>query len=91
MLQNFARAIETRRAAGQTVKSTLVSIDKTEIVDARVVGRDGSLTIRFAAKMISATLDAAGTVIEGSELPWRIISTPGPFRALSAPAIPTGC
>ncbi len=67
VLQNFARAIEARRAAGQTMKSTLVSIDKAEIVDARVVGRDASVTIRFAAKMISATLDSAGTVIEGSD------------------------
>lgn len=67
VLQNFARAIESRRAAGQTMKTTLVSIDKTEIVDARVVGGDASVSVRIAAKMISATLDSAGTVVEGSD------------------------
>jgi predicted lipid-binding transport protein (Tim44 family) len=67
VLQNFARAIEARRAAGQTMKSTLVSIDKAEIVDARVAGRDASVSVRFAAKLISATLDATGAVVEGSD------------------------
>ena len=67
VLQNFARAIEARKAAGQTMKSTLVSIDKAEIVDARVVGRDASVAVRFATKLISATLDSAGNVIEGSD------------------------
>ncbi len=63
---NFAKAIDARRAAGQTMKSTLVSIDKVEIVDARVAGATGSLAIRFATKLASATLDSAGAVIDGS-------------------------
>jgi predicted lipid-binding transport protein (Tim44 family) len=67
VLQNFARAIEARRSAGQTLKTTLVSIDKAEIVDARVVGRDASLAVRFATKLISATVDSSGAVVEGSD------------------------
>ena len=65
-LANFAGAIEARRAAGQTQKTTLVSIDKAEIVDARVNGRDAWIAVRFAAKLISATMDSSGAVIDGS-------------------------
>jgi len=67
VLQNFARAIEARRAAGHTMKSTLVSIDKAELVDARAVGGDASVSVRFAAKLISATVDASGAVVDGSD------------------------
>ena len=63
---NFAKAIETRRAAGQSMTTTLVSIDASDIVDARVAGAIASIAVRFAAKLASATLDKAGAVIEGS-------------------------
>jgi predicted lipid-binding transport protein (Tim44 family) len=65
-LANFAGAIEARKAAGQTMKTTLVSIDKAEIVEARVTGRDAWIGVRFATKLISATMDAAGAVVDGS-------------------------
>jgi len=65
-LANFAGAIEARMAAGQTMKTVLVSIDKTEIVEARVTGREAWIAVRFAAKLISSTMDAGGGVVEGS-------------------------
>jgi predicted lipid-binding transport protein (Tim44 family) len=63
---NFAGAIEARKAAGQVLKTTLVSIDKAEIVEARVTGRDAWVSVRFATSLISATMGADGAVIEGS-------------------------
>jgi predicted lipid-binding transport protein (Tim44 family) len=65
-LANFATAIQSRKAAQQTMKTTLVSIDAADLVDARVAGAVATLAVRFAAKIVSATLDSAGAVIEGS-------------------------
>jgi predicted lipid-binding transport protein (Tim44 family) len=63
---NFSRAIEARRAAEQKMTTTLVSIDGSDIVDARVAGSTVSVAVRFAAKLASATFDRAGAVVEGS-------------------------
>ncbi len=63
---NFSRAIEARRAAEQKMTTTLVSIDASDIVDARVAGSTASVAVRFASKLASATLDKVGAVIEGS-------------------------
>jgi predicted lipid-binding transport protein (Tim44 family) len=65
-LANFARAIEARKAAGQTMKTTLVSIDKAEIVEAHTTAKEAWISVRFASQLISATLDASGAVVEGS-------------------------
>ena len=65
-LANFATAIQARKAADQTMKTTLISIDAADLVDARVAGATATLAVRFAAKLASATLDAAGAVVEGS-------------------------
>jgi predicted lipid-binding transport protein (Tim44 family) len=65
-LANFATAIQARKAAEQTMKTTLVSIDAADLVDARVAGASATLAVRFAAKIVSATLDSAGAVVEGS-------------------------
>jgi len=63
---NFSKAIDARRAAEQKMTTTLVSIDASDIVDARVVDSTASIAVRFAAKLASATLDKAGAVVEGS-------------------------
>jgi predicted lipid-binding transport protein (Tim44 family) len=65
-LANFATAIQARKAAEHTMKTTLVSIDAADLVDARVAGAASTLAVRFAAKIVSATLDSAGAVVEGS-------------------------
>jgi predicted lipid-binding transport protein (Tim44 family) len=65
-MENFSKAISARLAAGQTVQTTLVTIDSAGIVDARLNGSMAAVAVRFAAKLISATRDKSGTVIEGS-------------------------
>jgi predicted lipid-binding transport protein (Tim44 family) len=63
---NFRSAVEARRAAGQTMTVTLVSIDRAEIVDAGVQNGTAAVSVKFAAKMTTATTDAGGKVVEGS-------------------------
>jgi predicted lipid-binding transport protein (Tim44 family) len=65
-LANFTRAIEARKAAGQNMVVTLVSIDSAEIVDAGVQNGAAQVAVKFAAKMNSATTDPGGRVVEGS-------------------------
>ncbi len=66
VLANFSQAIRARLAAGQTMTTTLVSIDSADIVEARLAGSIATLAVRFAAKLASATLDKAGAAVEGS-------------------------
>ena len=66
VLANFDNAISARRAAGQTMTTTLVSIDAADLVDARLAGSLASVAVRFAAKLASATHNAAGAIVEGS-------------------------
>ena len=66
VLANFDKAIRARLAAGQTMTTTLVSIDAADFVEARLAGSIATVAVRFAAKLASATRDASGAVVEGS-------------------------
>lgn len=63
--EGFAKAIDDREKAGNVLQSRFVGIDKTEVTGADMKGRKASVTIRFIAEFISATLNKAGEVIEG--------------------------
>src|SRR6516225_4486924 len=63
---NFDNAIRARATAGQTMTTTVVSIDDATIVGARLIGATAQLQVRFAAKLASVTRDAQGAVVEGS-------------------------
>ncbi len=62
----FERAIQDREKRGEKSETTFVSIDKAEIVGAECRNRVGQLTVRFVSKLITATRDGAGAVIEGN-------------------------
>ncbi|RVU21165.1 calcium-binding protein [Methylobacterium oryzihabitans] len=62
----FERAIQTRERAGQTVETTFVSIDKAEIVGVDVRNRVAQITVRYLSKLITATRNAQGAVVDGS-------------------------
>ena len=62
----FERAIQDREKRGEKAETTFVSIDKAEIVAAECRNRVAQVTVRFVSKLITATRDAAGAVIEGN-------------------------
>lgn len=62
----FDAAISEREKRGEKVETTFVSLDKADIVEAEMRGKAMNVTMRFASKLITATRDAAGTVIDGS-------------------------
>ena len=64
--EGFERAITEREARRQVLETTFVSIDKAEIVAVEVKNRVAQVTVRFLSKLITATRDADGKVIDGS-------------------------
>lgn len=62
----FERAIQDRTKRGEKAETTFVSIDKAEFVAVECRNRVAQVTTRFVSKLITATRDAAGAVIEGS-------------------------
>lgn len=64
--EGFESAIGDRESRGEKVETQFVSIDKAEISDAVLRARAAQITVRFSSKLITATRDAAGVVIDGS-------------------------
>jgi predicted lipid-binding transport protein (Tim44 family) len=62
----FERAIVERERRGERVETTFVSIDKAEIIGVEVRNSVARVTMRFLSKLITATRDAAGAVVDGS-------------------------
>jgi len=65
--EGFETAIAEREKRGERAETKFVSIDKADIVAAELRGRSAQLTVRFVSKLISATRDQSGNVIDGSE------------------------
>ena len=66
VFEGFEAAIRDRETRNEKVQTQFVSIDKAEISDAGLVARNAQVTVRFLSKLITATRDAAGTVIDGN-------------------------
>ncbi|MBZ6077026.1 Tim44/TimA family putative adaptor protein [Microvirga puerhi] len=64
--EGFERAITERERRGEKVETTFVSIDKAEMAGAEVQGRTAQIVVRFLSKLITATRDASGAVVDGS-------------------------
>ncbi|GAC1552523.1 MAG: Tim44/TimA family putative adaptor protein [Beijerinckiaceae bacterium] len=69
--ESFGQAIGDRESRGETVEMTFVSLEKALIEDAQVKGSSAQVTVRFLSKLITATHDRAGAVIDGS--PERVV------------------
>jgi len=65
VFDSFAGAVRERAQAGHTRSTTLVAIDEATIVEAEVQRRIARVTVKFVSQQINATLDAAGTVVDG--------------------------
>jgi predicted lipid-binding transport protein (Tim44 family) len=64
--EGFARALDEREKRGETVETTFVSIDKTEIQSVEVQGKNAQIVLHVVSQLITATRDASGTVIDGN-------------------------
>ncbi|WP_150285843.1 Tim44/TimA family putative adaptor protein [Rhabdaerophilum calidifontis] len=64
--EGFEAAIRDRETRGERVETQFVSIDKADIADAMLRARSAEVTVRFQSKLITATRDKTGAVIDGS-------------------------
>jgi predicted lipid-binding transport protein (Tim44 family) len=62
----FDTAIGEREGRGETAETRFVSIDGATITAAELRGRTAQITIRFVSKLVSATHDRSGNVIDGN-------------------------
>jgi predicted lipid-binding transport protein (Tim44 family) len=61
----FESAIVEREKRNEKAETTFVSIDKADLTNVEVKGNMAQITVRFASKLISATRDVAGKVVDG--------------------------
>ncbi len=67
VFDGFDAAITERERRGETVETRFVSIDASTITAAELRNRSAAqITVRFVSKLISATRDRAGAVIDGN-------------------------
>ena len=62
----FAESIAARSTAGHVLDNRLVTIEKAVIVDASLVAKLASITVRFDADIATVTRDSDGAMIAGS-------------------------
>ena len=63
--EGFSQAIKEREERGETVDSSFVGIEKSEIIDAQIRGEREQVTVKFISSLITATMNAEGKVIDG--------------------------
>lgn len=65
VFDSFSAAIAGRENRGESMTTRVVSIDQVTIEEAGMRGGSAQITLRFSAKLISATRDRSGAVISG--------------------------
>lgn len=65
VLANFIRAIDEREAEGQRIEDTLIGIDKSEILEARMADDTALVTVKFVTKQVNVLYDKENNVIDG--------------------------
>ncbi len=66
VFDGFDAAITEREGRGETSETRFVSIDASTITAAELRNRTAQITVRFLSKLVSATRDRSGTVVDGS-------------------------
>jgi len=66
LYDEFSGAIRERLAAGHTLEETVESVDRAEIIDARMDGRTAFVTVRIVSRQKTVLRDTEGKVIEGN-------------------------
>jgi predicted lipid-binding transport protein (Tim44 family) len=66
VFDGFDHAITDREGRGETAETRFVSIDGSTISAAELRNRIAQITVRFVSKLVSATRDRSGNVIDGN-------------------------
>lgn len=74
VFDNFSSAIDSRKAENQSMSFQFVGVKSAKIQRAVLTGSKAQIEIDFAAERISATMDKAGTVIDGDAKSIRTVT-----------------
>ncbi|MBB3811048.1 putative lipid-binding transport protein (Tim44 family) [Pseudochelatococcus contaminans] len=66
VFEGFDRAITEREQRGEVVNTTFVSVDSADFIAVDVQALVAQITVRFVSKLITATYDVDGKVIDGA-------------------------
>jgi predicted lipid-binding transport protein (Tim44 family) len=66
VFDGFDAAITEREGRGETAETRFISIDGSTITAAELRNRTAQITVRFISKLVSATRDRNGAVIDGN-------------------------
>jgi predicted lipid-binding transport protein (Tim44 family) len=66
VFDRFDAAINEREGRGEAIETKFVSIDSSVITAAELRNRTAQITVRFVSKLVSATRDRSGAVIDGN-------------------------
>ena len=66
VFDGFDAHISEREARGETAETKFVSIDSSMVTAAELRARTAQITLHFVSKLVSATRDRSGAVIDGS-------------------------
>lgn len=67
VFSGFESVIDGRASKGETVKSSFVGIDSSEIRNAEMKDGSANVTVRFESQIVSATYDESNKLVEGDE------------------------
>ena len=63
--QNFLEEIERRDGAGERLETTLVSMIRTDITEAKMVGASARVTVKIVSEQVNVTHNEADDVVAG--------------------------
>ena len=66
VFEGFEQAISAREQKGEVVNTTFVSVNKADILNVDLQKNVAQITVRFASKLITATYDVDGKIIDGA-------------------------
>ena len=67
VFEGFESVIDDRNSRGETVKSTFIGIDESQVQAAEVKDNEAHITIKFISQIVSATIDKEGVIVEGDD------------------------
>jgi len=66
VFDGFDSHIGERESRGETLETKFISIDSSAITAAELRNRTAQITVRFVSKLVSATRDRSGAVVDGN-------------------------
>lgn len=66
--EGFIGAIDQREEQGETIEFRFIGIDRADITGAELKNRSAQVTVRFLSKLVSATHDKDGELVDGDPI-----------------------